>query len=109
MKFRQVITIITIVVIVIVVIVIVFMIVAVGMGRTGKIWGYQNMNIKGMTGVGPDVITTAKALGGGVPIGAMVSHLLLYIHVQIYMYMNIIIIVPRYEGLICNNSFWFYL
>ena len=84
MKFRQVITIITIVVIVIVVIVIVFMIVAVGMGRTGKIWGYQNMNIKGMTGVGPDVITTAKALGGGVPIGAMVSFIYYYIFMYKY-------------------------
>ncbi len=37
-----------------------------GMGRTGKMWGYQHL------GVEPDVITTAKALGGGVPIGGMV-------------------------------------
>ncbi|CAM9136607.1 unnamed protein product [Ascophyllum nodosum] len=36
-----------------------------GIGRTGKIWGYENL------GVEPDVITSAKALGGGVPIGAM--------------------------------------
>lgn len=36
-----------------------------GIGRTGKMWGYQNLNIE------PDVITSAKALGGGVPIGAM--------------------------------------
>lgn len=36
-----------------------------GMGRTGKMWGYMN------TGVEPDVFTSAKALGGGVPIGAM--------------------------------------
>eukprot|EP00903_Cladosiphon_okamuranus_P005565 g5540.t1 len=36
-----------------------------GVGRTGKMWGYQNFNIE------PDVITSAKALGGGVPIGAM--------------------------------------
>lgn len=36
-----------------------------GMGRTGKIWGYQNFDVE------PDVITSAKALGGGVPIGAM--------------------------------------
>ena len=36
------------------------------MGRTGTMWGYQHL------GVEPDVITTAKALGGGVPIGAMV-------------------------------------
>ena len=36
-----------------------------GMGRTGKMWGYENLNIE------PDVFTSAKALGGGVPIGAM--------------------------------------
>ncbi|CAM9329702.1 unnamed protein product [Scytosiphon promiscuus] len=36
-----------------------------GMGRTGKTWGYQNFDVE------PDVLTTAKALGGGVPIGAM--------------------------------------
>lgn len=36
-----------------------------GMGRTGKMWGYENLEIE------PDVFTSAKALGGGVPIGAM--------------------------------------
>lgn len=36
-----------------------------GMGRTGQMWGHQ------VLGVEPDVFTTAKALGGGVPIGAM--------------------------------------
>lgn len=36
-----------------------------GMGRTGKLWGYQNLDVE------PDVFTSAKALGGGVPIGAM--------------------------------------
>jgi acetylornithine/N-succinyldiaminopimelate aminotransferase len=38
-----------------------------GMGRTGKLFGYQHSGIK------PDVITLAKALGGGIPIGAMVA------------------------------------
>jgi acetylornithine/N-succinyldiaminopimelate aminotransferase len=36
-----------------------------GIGRTGKMWGYENL------GVVPDVFTSAKALGGGVPIGCM--------------------------------------
>lgn len=36
-----------------------------GMGRTGSFWGHQKL------GVEVDVLTTAKALGGGVPIGAM--------------------------------------
>ena len=36
-----------------------------GMGRTGEMWGYMQH------GVEVDVLTTAKALGGGVPIGAM--------------------------------------
>jgi len=38
-----------------------------GMGRTGKLFGYQHSEIK------PDIITLAKALGGGIPIGAMVA------------------------------------
>uniref|UniRef100_A0A7S2R4J0 acetylornithine transaminase n=1 Tax=Eucampia antarctica TaxID=49252 RepID=A0A7S2R4J0_9STRA len=39
--------------------------VQIGMGRSGKLWGYENLQIE------PDVFTSAKALGGGVPIGAM--------------------------------------
>mmetsp|Transcript_28554 Transcript_28554/g.37377 ORF Transcript_28554/g.37377 Transcript_28554/m.37377 type:complete len:460 (-) Transcript_28554:313-1692(-) len=39
--------------------------VQVGVGRSGKMWGYENLGIE------PDVFTLAKALGGGVPIGAM--------------------------------------
>ena len=38
-----------------------------GMGRTGKWWGIENF------GVAPDMITTAKALGSGLPIGALVA------------------------------------
>jgi predicted acetylornithine/succinylornithine family transaminase len=38
-----------------------------GMGRTGTLWAYQR------SGVVPDAITTAKALGGGLPIGALVT------------------------------------
>jgi acetylornithine/N-succinyldiaminopimelate aminotransferase len=39
--------------------------VQVGMGRTGKLWGYQNLGIE------PDILTLAKGLAGGIPIGAM--------------------------------------
>jgi acetylornithine/succinyldiaminopimelate/putrescine aminotransferase len=35
-----------------------------GLGRTGRWWGFQHY------GVRPDVVTIAKALGNGVPIGA---------------------------------------
>ena len=38
-----------------------------GMGRTGRLWGYQHW------GVEPDVMTLAKALASGIPIGAMVA------------------------------------
>jgi acetylornithine/N-succinyldiaminopimelate aminotransferase len=38
-----------------------------GMGRTGSLWAYQQ------TPVRPDVMTSAKALGGGVPIGACIT------------------------------------
>ncbi|MDP9346165.1 MAG: acetylornithine/succinylornithine family transaminase [Actinomycetota bacterium] len=37
-----------------------------GLGRTGTLWAYQD------SGVVPDALTTAKALGGGLPIGALV-------------------------------------
>jgi predicted acetylornithine/succinylornithine family transaminase len=38
-----------------------------GLGRTGTLWAYEQ------TGVVPDALTTAKALGGGLPIGALVT------------------------------------
>ena len=38
-----------------------------GVGRTGDLYAYMGL------GVTPDVLTTAKALGGGFPIGAMLT------------------------------------
>lgn len=38
-----------------------------GVGRTGELYAYMHY------GVTPDVLTTAKALGGGFPIGAMLT------------------------------------
>jgi len=39
-----------------------------GMGRTGSMWAWQAMK-----GIEPDVMTTAKGLGGGMPIGACLT------------------------------------
>lgn len=38
-----------------------------GMGRTGKLFAFEHYNIV------PDVLTVAKAFGGGLPIGAFIS------------------------------------
>lgn len=37
-----------------------------GMGRTGSMWAFEQYGVK------PDILTTAKALGCGVPVGAFV-------------------------------------
>jgi len=39
--------------------------VQIGMGRSGRWWGYERL------GVEPDAFTAAKGLGGGIPIGAL--------------------------------------
>jgi acetylornithine aminotransferase/acetylornithine/N-succinyldiaminopimelate aminotransferase len=38
-----------------------------GVGRTGRLWSYQH------SGIEPDIMTLAKALANGVPIGAMLA------------------------------------
>ncbi|MBM4415546.1 MAG: aspartate aminotransferase family protein [Chloroflexi bacterium] len=38
-----------------------------GMGRTGTLWAYEQ------SGAEPDIMTSAKGLGGGVPIGAVLA------------------------------------
>lgn len=39
-----------------------------GMGRTGKLFGYNNFNVE------PDIVSTAKGLAGGLPIGAVLCN-----------------------------------
>jgi predicted acetylornithine/succinylornithine family transaminase len=39
-----------------------------GLGRTGTLWAYED------SGVVPDLMTVAKALGGGLPIGALITN-----------------------------------
>ncbi|MCA9963821.1 MAG: aspartate aminotransferase family protein [Anaerolineales bacterium] len=38
-----------------------------GLGRTGKLWGYQHFDVT------PDIMTLAKPLAGGLPIGAVLT------------------------------------
>jgi acetylornithine/N-succinyldiaminopimelate aminotransferase len=38
-----------------------------GMGRTGTLWAYEQLPVS------PDLLTVAKALGGGLPVGAVVT------------------------------------
>ncbi|GAB4438861.1 MAG: acetyl ornithine aminotransferase family protein [Chloroflexi bacterium OHK40] len=38
-----------------------------GVGRTGKMWGFEH------EGIVPDIVASAKGLGGGLPIGAMIA------------------------------------
>jgi acetylornithine aminotransferase/acetylornithine/N-succinyldiaminopimelate aminotransferase len=38
-----------------------------GLGRTGKMFAYQYYNVE------PDILTLAKSLGGGIPIGALIA------------------------------------
>jgi acetylornithine/N-succinyldiaminopimelate aminotransferase len=38
-----------------------------GMGRTGKFWAHQHQSLK------PDIITSAKALANGLPMGAVIA------------------------------------
>ncbi|KAA1161195.1 aspartate aminotransferase family protein [Pseudoalteromonas fuliginea] len=48
-----------------------------GVGRTGDLYAYEGL------GVVPDILTTAKALGGGFPIGAMITRAPIAEHLKI--------------------------
>ncbi|MEJ6474712.1 aspartate aminotransferase family protein [Pseudoalteromonas piscicida] len=48
-----------------------------GVGRTGDLYAYQGL------GVTPDILTSAKALGGGFPIGAMLTTTEIATHLKV--------------------------
>ena len=48
-----------------------------GVGRTGNLYAYEGL------GVVPDILTTAKALGGGFPIGAMITRTAIAEHLKV--------------------------
>lgn len=48
-----------------------------GVGRTGELYAYMGVNVT------PDILTTAKALGGGFPIGAMITTAKIAEHLKI--------------------------
>ena len=45
-----------------------------GLGRTGKLWGFQNFDVV------PDILLLGKALGGGMPLGAFIADKTLMSH-----------------------------
>lgn len=48
-----------------------------GVGRTGKLYDYMN------SGVTPDILTSAKSLGGGFPVGAMLTTSAIAAHLKV--------------------------
>ncbi|WMN58827.1 aspartate aminotransferase family protein [Pseudoalteromonas xiamenensis] len=48
-----------------------------GVGRTGELYAYQGL------GITPDILTSAKALGGGFPIGAMLTTTAIAQHLKV--------------------------
>ncbi len=47
-----------------------------GVGRTGKLWGYEHSGVK------PDIMTLAKPLAGGLPIGAVLATEAIASHIE---------------------------
>ena len=59
-----------------------------GVGRTGKMWAYEHFDVQ------PDLIATAKALAGGIPIGAMISS------EKVAKALDLVIMVPLSVGIL---------